>query len=623
MFLSQALRALTAVLLLSAATLSAQTGSNPDAEERGHRLVIDLVNIDDSRVTVTLYPPAFDADTAVYNIPKIIPGTYSISDFGRFAEDFAAISRDGDTLETVRLDTNRWAVTDARNLDHIRYRVRDTFSEPMGGGIFEPGGTNIEPGENVLLNMFGFAGYFDGTKHLPFLTEVKRPAGWYGATSLTRLATEDSTDFFSARDYFELHDCPILYAEPDTASMQVANARVEVAVYSPTGKVTSAEVLAETEAIFEASAAYLGGTLPTDRYTILLYLSGGNNFARGYGALEHNTSTVFVLPEAPISALSQTVKDVTAHEFFHIVTPLNIHSEHIHDYDFMNPQMSRHLWLYEGCTEYAAQHVQVKQGLSEIDEFLKVMRSKMIAAERFDLSIPFTEISTGALDEHKSQYPNVYQQGALIGMALDLKLRKLSEGAYGIQDLMHDLSQAYGKDRPFRDDALFAEIGRISGFPETEEFLNRHVAGTEPLPYAELLEPFGILYADTLVRKEISAGGIRMGYNPRRESMVVASTASADEFGKSLNLSVGDEIEAWDGRETDLDNFEAVIREFKQRRKPGDKFKVKVRRKANDYKTETVKVRATEIEQVRHRVLERLPEPTPEQTALRKAWIGQ
>lgn len=607
----------------SAATAYSQSESHPGSDDRSHRLLIDLINLDDSRVTVTLYPPEFDADTAVYNMPKIIPGTYSISDFGRFVNVFAAISRDGDTLETIRLDTNRWAVTDARNLDYIRYRVSDTFSAPMSGGIFEPGGTNIEPGENVLLNMFGFAGYFDDTKHLPFLTEVLRPEAWYGATSLTRLASEDSTDFFSARDYFELHDCPILYASPDTASMQVANARVEVAVYSPTGEVTAEEVLAETEAIFEASAAYLGGTLPTDRYTILLYLSGGNNFARGYGALEHNTSTVFVLPEAPVSALSQTIKDVTAHEFFHIVTPLNIHSEHIHDYDFMNPQMSKHLWLYEGCTEYAAQHVQVKQGLSGIDDFLKVMRNKMAAAQRFDLSIPFTEISTGALDEHKKQYPNVYQQGALIGMALDLKLRKLSDGAYGIRDLMHDLSQAYGQDRPFRDDALFQEIGRISGFPETEEFLNRHVAGAEPLPYAELLQPFGILYADTLVRKEISAGGIRMGYNPRRESMVVASTASADEFGKSLNLSVGDEIEAWDGRETDLDNFEAVISEFKQRRKPGDKFKVKVRRKADDYKTETVKVRAAETERVRYRVLEPVSEPSPEQTALRKAWIGQ
>ncbi|MCA1752688.1 MAG: peptidase M61 [Flavobacteriales bacterium] len=597
--------------------------AQPGVSEPKHRLVIDLVNIEDNKVAITLYPPAFDTDTAVYNMPTIIPGTYSISDFGRFTEDFHAISRKGDTLNVVRLDTNRRAVAGARDLDFIRYKVSGTFDAPMSGGIFEPGGTNISAGENVLLNMFGFAGYFDGTKHSPFEVEVLRPADWYGATSLTRLDAQDSTDFFTASDYFELHDCPILYAVPDTASMQAANARVEVAVYSPTGMVSAVEVMAEVEDIFNAAAVYLGGTLPVDRYSILLYLSGGGSFSRGYGALEHNTSTVFVLPESPVATLSQTIKDVTAHEFFHIVTPLNIHSEHIHDYDFVNPQMSKHLWLYEGCTEYAAQHVQVKQGLFDIEKFLSVMRGKMLTAARYDTSVPFTELSSKALDEHKDQYGNVYQQGALIGMALDLKLRKLSGGNYGIQDLMHDLSEEYGSERPFKDDSLFAEIARLSGFPETEDFLNRHVAGTEPLPYAELMAPFGVLYADSLKQTEISAGSIRMGYNPRREAMVVASTASLDEFGKTLNLNVGDEIAAWDGEEVTLENFEKVIKEFKKRTEPGDKFKVKINRKAKDYKTETVKVRAIETERTRKRVLEPMDDPTPEQVALRKTWLGQ
>ncbi|MFN2424095.1 MAG: hypothetical protein ABR572_10005, partial [Cryomorphaceae bacterium] len=155
------------------------------------------------------------------------------------------------------------------------------------------------------------------------------------------------------------------------------------------------------------------------------------------------------------------------------------------------------------------------------------------------------------------------------------------------------------------------------------DFLNRHVAGTEPLPYAELMAPFGVLYADSLKQTEISAGSIRMGYNPRREAMVVASTASLDEFGKTLNLNVGDEIAAWDGEEVTLENFEKVIKEFKKRTEPGDKFKVKINRKAKDYKTETVKVRAIETERTRKRVLEPMDDPTPEQVALRKTWLGQ
>ena len=39
------------------------------------------------------------------------------------------------------------------------------------------------------------------------------------------------------------------------------------------------------------------------------------------------------------------VTDMAAHEFFHIVTPLNIHSEIIEHFNFATPTPSQHLWL--------------------------------------------------------------------------------------------------------------------------------------------------------------------------------------------------------------------------------------------------------------------------------------
>ncbi len=589
----------------------------------GYHLFFDLVDTEDGRVPVSLSPPQLRSDSAVFNMPKIIPGTYSISDFGRFVEDFSAVSSSGDTLPHLRIDTNRWAVLRAQELDHIAYRVSDTFSKSMGAGIFEPGGTSIEPDKVVLLNAFGFAGYFEGLKDIPYTVEVKRPETWYGATSLPRIKSQDQRDFFRASGYYELHDCPVLYAKPDTSSAQVANAKIMVAVYSPNEMVKSAEVLDEVIEIFEASARYLGGTLPVEQYSLLIYLSGSGSYSRSYGALEHNTSTVFVLPEAPLSALAETIRDVAAHEFFHIVTPLSIHSEMIHDYDFVYPRMSAHLWLYEGCTEYAAQHVQVKEGLVELQRFLDNMRAKMMAADRYRDDIAFTELSRKALDEFKNEYPNVYQKGALIGMALDLKLRSLSDGEYGTQALMADLSEAYGRDRPFLDDSLFSVIARISGFPQIEDFLERHVGGTERIPFGKLFEPFGILYADSLNYTEITAGSLRLGYNPRREAIVLASKKGADEFGESLGLEVGDEIVKWNGVALTLDNLEQVLKDFKKASKVGDKVKVQIARKSNDYKKETIKAKAMEVTRTKRHYLDVLSEVDEDQIRLRKAWAGQ
>ncbi len=588
------------------------------------RIEIDLVHVDDDRVNIKLYPASFSTDTAVYNMPKIVPGTYDISDFGRFVEDFAAFDASGVALPFQRLDTNRWSISGAKKLSYISYKVNDSFDAP-NSGIFEPGGTTIEDDKVFLLNVFGFAGYFDGQRDLTYQLNVQRPENFYGATSLKRVESKSSTDAFTAKNYFELHDCPILYAQPDTASMKLANATVMVANYSPGSKLNSKEILDEIADIFEASAEYLGGQLPVERYTLLVYLMGGNSFGGGFGALEHNTSTVFVMPEMSMTALGQMFKDVTAHEFFHIVTPLSIHSEQIHDYDFMNPQMSRHLWLYEGCTEYAAQHVQVKQGLMPLNTFLNVMREKIITASRFDLTIPFTEMSLGALDQYKRQYANVYQQGALIGMALDLKLRYLSEGDYGLQELMRDMAKEYGADKPFVDTLLFSELGRVSGHPEIEGFLNYYVAGNSALPYDTLLGYAGIYYSASLTEKSISGGNVSVGYNPKRSAVVVVGTSALDEFGKSLGFQDGDELVAWNGTTVNMENLREVLDNFKETTKPGDVVKVEVNRKNQKgaYKKLNLKATAIETDRTRTHVMRPLTDPTPEQLAIRKGWINQ
>jgi predicted metalloprotease with PDZ domain len=87
-----------------------------------------------------------------------------------------------------------------------------------------------------------------------------------------------------------------------------------------------------------------------------LYLSSlTEEDAKGFGALEHPTATTVVLPEVmPKEELVKSMMDVVSHEFFHIVTPLSIHSKEIQDFDYNDPKMSQHLWMYEGVTEYFA-----------------------------------------------------------------------------------------------------------------------------------------------------------------------------------------------------------------------------------------------------------------------------
>ena len=135
----------------------------------------------------------------------------------------------------------------------------------------------------------------------------------------------------------------------------------------------------------------------------------------------------------PFDALAESMIDVVSHEFFHIVTPLSVHSEDVHYFDYNQPTFSKHLWMYEGVTEYFATLFQVDQGLVDNQEFYGDILQKIQTAKNMNDSMSFTEMSENVLDEpYAPQYYNVYMKGALIGMCIDIIMREESNGQRGI-----------------------------------------------------------------------------------------------------------------------------------------------------------------------------------------------
>jgi predicted metalloprotease with PDZ domain len=335
---------------------------------------------------------------------------------------------------------------------------------------------------------------------------------------------------------------------------------------------------------------------------------------------------MYFLPEMEPEYLVQSIKDISAHEFFHIVTPLSIHAEQIGDFDYANPKMSEHLWLYEGTTEYAAGLVQVKYGNMSITDYLKVIDKKIQRAHGFNDSLPFTVMSKGCLDIYKDQYGNVYQKGALIGLCLDLRLRYLSKGKYGIQDLMYDLSKTYGKEHSFKDEELFDQIVKLT-YPEIADFFKRYVEGSEPLPIKEYLTYVGI---DSGMKqseeKEISFGNVAIGLNEVSNRLMVVNTDKIDDFGKALGYKEGDEFIKFNGKIITLENAQQLIGDYFRTAKAGDVLKIVVARKQlKSGKIKKVKLKATIFPTVAPKQQELMlsSSPSPEQMQIRNAWIGK
>ncbi|MFZ9045624.1 MAG: peptidase M61 [Cyclobacteriaceae bacterium] len=593
-------------------------------QQDSYKIYLDLRHSENDQLKVTLKVPRISEDSVEFHLPKIVPGTYSISDFGRFASNLEAFDSLGEPLEVSSLDVNRWIIANSTRLDYITYLVDDTFDKNenyQSNMIFEPGGTSFEAERGVyVLNPFGFIGYIDGYKFNPFELIIKHDEKHYGATSLTRNKRDKVTDVFTAENYNFLADGPIMYCEPDTTVKRIDGAEITVSLYSPNGKMSSAEVMDNLNDLIEAQTEYLGGKLPVNRYTYLIYLLDYSPASGGMGALEHSYSSLYTLPEARAGRIGQIVRDVAAHEFLHIVTPLNIHSEQIHEFNYIKPDMSKHLWLYEGVTEYSAMHVQVRSGLFDERTFLDQVKEKLQKAARFP-DVSFTEMSEKILDpEFEPMYVNVYYKGALIGMCLDLLLIHHSDGKIDLPSFLAELSEKYGPMQAFEDDGLIDEITEMT-YPEIGDFFQQYVIGNAPLPIAEILQLAGYDYVDGGKVETPTLGNISFSMNDESQ-IIVEGIDKMNDFGMEMGYEPGDVLVSVNGMKLTLENVQQVLEEFQNTVQDGDKIKVEVLREVAD-KQKTLKLKAKakliEVEQPADIIASKTSSKTQRQT--KEIWL--
>lgn len=610
-----------------------------------YHYTVDLTKVVDDKVNVELTVPPIKGNEITFYLPKIVPGTYSIADYGRFVSNLKAFDKKGGALTVEHINDNAWRIKNASKLTKLTYTVDDSYdTELTADPIFQPAGTNIEAGKNFVMNTSGFFGYFEGMKNLPFTFNVIRQKDFYGSTGLIAdktgeplakvskekdpAAADKRVDIFTAENYDRLIDSPLMYSKADTAVIKVGSTEVLIGSYSPNNMITAKQIAESVAEVLQAQKEYLGGKLPVDKYAFIFYFT--DQPVTSYGALEHSYSSLYYMPETTIENMNQQLRDFVAHEFFHIVTPLTIHSEEIHNFDFNDPKMSKHLWLYEGVTEYFAGNVQVKYGLISPEEYLDVLREKMVSASHYIDSVAFTDISKYTLEKYKDEYGNVYQKGALIGLCLDIKLRKLSNGKYGMQNLAADLGKKYGKSKAFQDENLFAEITALT-YPEIGEFLKRYVGGNEPLPLPEIFELVGVKFAPELTVMEVGLGleneALTVVQVEGKPKLAIGNVEALNDQGKALNFQNGDVLVKLNGENLpDLGpELGAFITRQRESLKEGNKISYTVLRKNDAGENKTVELTAVlkEVARTWQYVVMFDPNATAEQLATRKAWLSK
>ena len=611
--------AVAAVAFLGSCATSNVSKYNKQLIEVG----IDLNTVVDDKVKVEVNPQKIKDASITYQIPAIVPGTYVMSNYGKFISDFKAYDYKGNEMTVEKLDDNSWKINNATQLDKVAYWVDDTFDAKQKHKIYVMAGTNIEEGKNFFLNLPGFVGYFKGKKESPYQISVSHPENLYETSSLINKNTtkEDNTkDVFVAARYDEISDNPIMYAPLNNVSFTVNGINVNFAVYSPNNVHQAKDMEADLKKMVTAQTNFLKGFKTTNEYNILLYLFDSKVYKwNSFGALEHLSSTTVVYPEnySKKQLANGMINGTVSHEFFHIVTPLSVHSEEIHSFDFNTPKMSKHLWMYEGMTEYFSNLFQVNQGLISEEDFIAEMKNKITASMRYEDNKSFTEMSKNILDpKYAKNYGNVYQKGALIGMSLDIILREESNGTYGVRNLMLDLSKKYGAKKAFKDDEIIAEIVAMT-YPAVGEFFKNHVEGDTPIDYNKLFAKAGINNVTKTVDAKYFLDQKNQPFisvNAKRE---IFFTKRSNTGLVALGVKENDVLKKVNGEAISLQNARQILGKSMQW-KVGDTLTFEVARNGETI-TLTGKAIAPKTEQS-DLVIEKLSADNPK-AKLRQAWF--
>jgi len=209
-------------------------------------------------------------------------------------------------------------------------------------------------------------------------------------------------------------------------------------------------------------------------------------------------------------------------------------------------------------------------------------------------------------------------------MCLDIKLLQLSQGKYSIMNMIHDLSNKYGKQKGFKDDELFSEIEKFT-YPEIRQFLDTYVAGPQPLPLQEIFNIVGVNYQPEVETKDssFSLGRISIGFNPQTKRLKISDTTGMNKMGRTLGYLKNDEIISIDGNELTAQNANDVINELYTSSKTGDSIVIKVMRKDTNGNDKPVELKATmaKFPVIKYNVLSFSDSPSQKQLMIRNAWL--
>jgi predicted metalloprotease with PDZ domain len=522
-------------------------------------------------VEVTLrFVPAGPGPVDV-TMPSWCPGSYLIRDYARFVRDLVATGDDGTPLQARKIDKATWRIdpAGAREIS-VRYGL-------YGHDLTVR--TNHIDGTHAFLHGPATFLYPTAMREAPVEVELDLavPDDWAVTTAL---AWEPSRHL-RAENIDELYDHPIHIGPVRTFAVP-AKVPVRLVMWgdrAPGGIFTESRLAEDLGAIVDDHVARVG-EIPFPHYTFVLMLSHD-----AYGGLEHRGSSVNLYhPHFAASRKAyEGLLELLSHELFHAWNGKRIAPRPLLDFDYTREAYTPCLWVMEGLTSHydrfalrSSTRITAKSYLEKVlDDWARLQATPGRARQSLEASSLDAWIKLYKPDESNlNTTVSYYLKGGLAMFALDLQIRRRSEGARSLDDVLRSLWQRYGaKGEPHPDNLqpLFEEATGLA----LGDVFDRQIRGTEDPELVEELRHVGLELRASADPTQVTDGASAVWLGATVQGNKVTGVFD-DGPAHAAGVSPGDEIVALDGFRA---IGEADLRSLSGARKPGDTVKLAVFRR--------------------------------------------
>ena len=516
------------------------------------------------------------ANEEVLVMPVWTPGSYLIREFERHVQDFVATDSAGQALSWEKVNKNSWRIVTNGAPDwRASYRV---YCNELSVRTSEVNSDHAFWNNATLLM------YLEGFLNAPATLRVLAPQPWKVATGLPPVP--GAKDMFRAENFDILYDSPVEVSNFKTLSFEVKGVPHRI-VIDGEGNYDPEKMRADVKKIVETEVELMGGEIPYHDYTFILHLrskTGGglehlNSTALGYPRFgfgpepkEREAGVNSAGPNAPLMRTYRGFLSLVAHEFFHLWNVKRIRPDALGPFDYTKENYTRSLWVAEGITDYYARLVLRRAGLISDQEFLKenakVIQTLQNTPGRLVMSAEESSFDTWIKyyrqDENSvNSQVDYYDKGSMLGMLLDLEIRKQSKGAKSLDDVMRYLyAEFFQMDRNYSP-ADFQKACELMAGSSLEQFFAKYVRGREELDYDAALATVG-LRLDKTVAEDGSKASEKayLGADLIQEGeRLLVKRVYAGSAAYEQGLNAGDQIVALNNMRANKEFFEARLAE--------------------------------------------------------------